>query len=101
MRRALLALVMLALLLPGRVADAGLVWKLSFSDDFNGTSIDGNSWSVYGRGGPDAPACRDSSNVVVSGGTVTLKVRIQKGVCSGFTASGMCPPKPMASTKSG
>jgi beta-glucanase (GH16 family) len=90
MRRALLAMVVLALLLPGRVADAGLVWKLSFSDDFNGSAIDGNSWSVYGRGGPVTPHCRDSNNVVVSGGTVTLKVRLQKGVCSGFTTAGMC-----------
>ena len=64
-------------------------WKLSFSDNFNGHHINQNVWSLYGKAGPEPPACRDSKNVVVGGGTVDLKVKSISG-CLGFSASGMC-----------
>jgi beta-glucanase (GH16 family) len=67
-------------------------WKLSFSDDFNGTSINEASWSVYGKGGPIGPFCRDDNNVVVGGGMVTLEVR-PSSLCNGYTTGGMCACK--------
>jgi beta-glucanase (GH16 family) len=83
------AIAVTTFLSPAPPTHAAGPWRLSFSDDFNGTQINDNAWSVYGKGGPNGDMCRDAKNVVVGGGMVTLKVR-PSTKCKGFTTSGMC-----------
>jgi beta-glucanase (GH16 family) len=84
---ALLASILL--LVPATSRAAGMSWKLSFSDDFNGTQIDATSWSVYGANGPKGPHCWWDKNVTVGGGMATLKV-LPSSLCDGYSAAGMC-----------
>src|SRR3989442_15234846 len=88
--RAPLTFLVLGLsLLPATSQAAGLSWKLSFSEDFNGSQIDSSSWSVYGKGGPKGPHCWYDKNITVGGRLATLEV-LPSSKCDGYSAAGMC-----------
>ena len=71
-------------------ADGEAGWKLLMSDDFDGTTINTNNWSVYG---PDWPGnggngVRDGSAVSVGGGVLTITAQMVNGtLVSGAVSS--------------
>jgi beta-glucanase (GH16 family) len=90
MRAPIGALVLLLLFVPtAPVRAAGITWKLSFTDEFNGSSINQASWAVYGKNGPKGSHCWWDKNITVSGGMATLKV-LPGSLCDGYSAAGMC-----------
>lgn len=69
-------------------------WKLTFSDEFNGASVDTTKWNVYDENksgynsveSPKASTCPKESNVSVSGGILKMKVQKSNGTCNGGQA---------------
>jgi hypothetical protein len=68
-------------------------WNLSWSDEFDGYSVDTRKWNVYDEGtpwgsveSPKASTCPKASNVSVSGGILVLRTRKANGACYGGQA---------------
>jgi beta-glucanase (GH16 family) len=66
---------------PPTAVTGGATWRAVFSDDFNGTAVDGTKWNVpnnsnFGSGN-DEDQCYRSANVTVSGGTAKLTAKRQ------------------------
>jgi len=61
----------------GDAARSGTNWTLTFSDDFNGTTLDASKWS-YGFGwGPNSDAFAEKTrpeNITISNGTLKMKL---------------------------
>lgn len=86
-RRRWLPIAVVAVLIAGSLAALGLRqllspgWQLSWSDNFNGTSLDQSKWtaendSTFGNGnGELACLMSGANNVVVRDGTLTLQAR--------------------------
>lgn len=78
--------------IPGR-------WKLSFDDEFNGSTVDTSDWSVgwFGSGittAPDASEqnCEDPAEVSEAGGSLAIRAVAKSESCGGVTkpyASGL------------
>lgn len=65
-------------------------WKLTFSDEFSGSSIDTTKWNVYDEdnpwnsvSSPKSTTCPESSNLVVSSGTLKMNMKRSQGECKG------------------
>lgn len=67
-------------------------WKLSFGDEFNGTSVDPTKWNVYDQGkgdsveSPKATTCPRADNVSVGGGKLVMRTQKANGSCTGGQA---------------
>lgn len=67
-------------------------WKLSFSDEFNGSSVDPAKWNVYDQSkgdsveSPKATTCPRADNVSVGGGKLVMRTRKANGSCLGGQA---------------
>jgi beta-glucanase (GH16 family) len=65
-------------------------WSLAWSDEFNGTSVDGSKWRVRnGDHNGNEQSCLTSrpQNVAVSGGLLHIRAQREKYSCSGYNAS--------------
>jgi beta-glucanase (GH16 family) len=66
-------------------------WQPAWIDDFSGSTIDHNAWSVYNNTNPKNPqGPRLASNVIVHNGEVTLRNTKVNGV---WSAAGICAAK--------
>ncbi|HEV7720078.1 MAG TPA: glycoside hydrolase family 16 protein [Iamia sp.] len=68
-------------------------WRLSWSDEFNGTQVDGSKWNVYDEAtpwnsveSPKASTCPKASNVSLSGGLLIMRTKKANGACAGGQA---------------
>lgn len=62
-------------------------WKLVWSDDFNGESVDRSKWNLRNEGRDIDLGCNTSSskNQFVSGGNLTIRALRESAVCSSQT----------------
>lgn len=63
-------------------------WRLTFADEFNGSSVDPAKWNVYDQGkgdtveSPKASTCARDDNVSVAGGKLVMRTRKANGGCT-------------------
>ncbi len=65
-------------------------WRLTWADEFNGTSVDGARWRVRNNEhNPNEQSCLTSraQNVSVSGGLLHFKAQRENRTCAGYAAS--------------
>jgi len=79
----------LALLAPALLAEppAGQNWRLSFSDEFDGATLDAAKWNY--RTGPRHWSDQRPENVSVSGGLLRIALRREKSGGVDYTAGGI------------
>jgi beta-glucanase (GH16 family) len=91
-----LAVALIALLLatlgpgPARAAGAPAGWRLAFSEDFDGSSLDHSRWATYE--GPYAGAQRNywrPDDVLVSGGEARIRIQRRSFGGRSITSGGM------------
>jgi beta-glucanase (GH16 family) len=64
-------------------------WTLAFDDEFNGTSLDTNTWTTMNGGGWGSTTC-ETANVSVSGGNLALTLASASSggcVCTGHACA--------------
>ncbi len=67
-------------------------WQLTFSDEFNGSSVDPRKWKVYDQSNgdsvesPKSTTCPRADNVSVGGGILRMRTQKANGSCSGGQA---------------
>ncbi len=69
-----------------RTSSAATSWTLYWSDEFNGTSLDANTWGVYNNtygDGNKEEECSTPNNVAVSNGTLKITSKREEINCMG------------------
>lgn len=71
---------------PATPAPSG--WRLTFSDEFNGSAVDASKWNVYDQRenewveSPKASTCARADNVWVAGGKLVMRTQKANGSCT-------------------
>lgn len=92
MIRAVLSLALLAPLWLPAQPPPGARWKLAFSDEFDGASLDTAKWNY--RTGPRMWSEQRPANVSVSNGMLHLVLRREKAGALDYTAGGIISRRP-------
>jgi beta-glucanase (GH16 family) len=75
---------------PAPVPSAPANWRLAWSDEFNGSAVDGSKWRVRnGDHNANELSCLTSrpQNVAVSGGVLHIVAQREQYTCGGYTSS--------------
>jgi hypothetical protein len=62
-------------------------WRLDWSDDFNGTTVDTAKWNIAGHAPSGALNCYDAQHVTESDGFLHLKLERRTATCAGGTVT--------------